>query len=192
VLIPALGSAGIGTQEASDIGAYNTLAGVVGGVVIGLVVSARALATRLRLALVSLSLAGAVSFGVVLLALPPLSAVSLSKTAIVLMCTLGGLFRGMLDPLFFELATEVSYPASPAVVGGMLTVWTHVVMVLVLSLPADLVNDIAMYLMPIALVVTALLVLFVKDKYRRRVFDVSRGGEGGEEDQGKPMRDAAA
>lgn len=173
VLLPVLTTSGMDPQEASDIGAYNTLAGVVGGVAIGLVVAMPQIATRLRVTLVLLSLAGAATFTVVLLALPPLDVVHLSKTSIVLLCTLGGLFRGMLDPLFFELATEISYPSSPAVVGGVLTVWTHVVMVIVLSLPSGPVNDIAMYLMPVALVLTATMVCLVKDKYHRRTFDTT-------------------
>ena len=173
VLLPVLTTSGMDSQEASDIGAYNTLAGVVGGVAIGLVVAMPQIATRLRVTLVLLSLAGAATFALVLLALPPLDVIHLSKTTIVLLCTLGGLFRGMLDPLFFELATEISYPSSPAVVGGVLTVWTHVVMVIVLSLPSGPVNEIAMYLMPVALVLTAIMVCLVKDKYHRRTFDTA-------------------
>lgn len=174
VLIQVVTAIGMTSQEASAIGTYNTLAGVVGGILIGVMVTTEALAARLRLALITFSIAGAVTFALVTIALPPLKLLSMSNTAIVILCTFGGLFRGMLDPLFFEYATEISYPSSPAVVGGVLTVWTHLVMVIVLSLPASLVNDIAMYLMPIALLITAGLVALVKGKYHRRIFDTSK------------------
>ena len=172
VLIPALTDAGMGTQEASNIGTYNTVAGVVGGVAIGVVVVAKQVAVRLKLLLIVLSLAGAATFALVTIALPPVLVIdNMSQTMIVFLCTLGGLFRGMLDPLFFEFATEISYPAPAAVVGGILTVWTHVVMVIVLSLPATIVNAIAMYLMPASLVITAILVALVKGRYHRLAYD---------------------
>ena len=48
---------------------------------------------------------------------------------------LAGLSRGGLDPLMFELSTELAFPVPSSTAGTLLTVFLHAVMILFLALP---------------------------------------------------------
>ena len=59
--------------------------------------------------MVALALAAAAAFLVPALALKPTQLFTLPYVAHVVLCTLSGLFRGALDPLFFEMSTELAF-----------------------------------------------------------------------------------
>ena len=81
--------------------------------------------------------------------------------------TMAGFFRGALDPLSFELCTELSFPMSPSVSGTVLTVWVHFLMIVMLSLPTEFLNKIMMIAMAATMVVCFMLVLAVGEDYHR-------------------------
>jgi hypothetical protein len=91
------------------------------------------------------------------------------------------MLRGALDPLFFELGTELAFPIPPGTIGVVLTVWVHLVMILFLSVPSSIINKVTMMAMAVAMALCGWFVALVKEQYRRRDVDVP--GESGAESE---------
>jgi hypothetical protein len=87
--------------------------------------------------------------------------------ALVCICALAGLLRGGTDPLFFELAAELCYPAPAGAAGGVLTFVYHLVLVACLSLPPSAMAW-SMVAMSAALLVSAATLAPVRVRYARR------------------------
>jgi MFS family permease len=202
---------GVAASKASWLGFGNTIAGMVGGTVAGFLTDCPALAKRLRLVMVVLALAAAAAFLAPALALKPTQLFTMPYPAHVVLCafmsfmyryisrescsqfdslpltsltisgTLSGLFRGALDPLFFEMSTELAFvenvPAGTA--GGALTVWCHAVMIIFLTtgifFPGTL-NNVMLLGMVGCMVLSALLTGLTKQDYRRTEMDLAAAG----------------
>ena len=172
---------GVTASKASWLGFGNTIAGMVGGTVAGFLTDCPALAKRLRLVMVVLALAAAAAFLAPALALKPTQLFTMPYPAHVVLCTLSGLFRGALDPLFFEMSTELAFvenvPAGTA--GGALTVWCHAVMIIFLTtgifFPGTL-NNVMLLGMVGCMVLSALLTGLTKQDYRRTEMDLAAAG----------------
>lgn len=157
--------------QAGSFGSVNTFAGIVGGLLAGLITDHPRLRKQLGLVVQVLALASAALFAVLALAVPPYSQLpQLSYGALLALCGAAGLLRGGTDPLFFELSAEAVYPAGvPAgTAGGVLTFWYHILLVATLSMPSDTLTRISMAGMGAVLAASALLMLAVRVQYTRR------------------------
>ena len=100
------------------------LAGVAGNVGAG-VLGDRFFPTRLKELLVALYLLSALFFGLFALCLPsPISSSSLfpsSHASVLLLIIFAGFFQSACDPLFYELAAEISYPLPEGTSAGLIT-----------------------------------------------------------------------
>lgn len=86
---------------------------------------------------------------------------------------IGSSFNYACSPLFFELAVELAYPVSEGVVGGFLTLCWNVVSViflLTMQMPMDSVLWMD-YILAIQGLVVVLLMILVKEEYRRTSID---------------------
>lgn len=176
-LTPALTQGGYSDKAAGAIGSVVTFAGIVGGVGAGWATDLPGLRKSLKGVVVGLSLASAALFLPLSFALPPFSnllphaaSAWLSFPTLIVVCGLGGLLRGGLDPLFFELAAETAWDikAGPDMAGSILTLLYHLLLCAALSIPSATLMAIVLLSMPLALLVGALVLLPVKVSYERR------------------------
>ena len=84
------------------------------------------------------------------------------------LCTLAGLLRGGCDPLFFELSAEAAHPATAATAGGVLTLWYHLVLVAMLSVPAGTLQAAVPVAMAGCMLVSSAMMVPVRIRYTRR------------------------
>jgi hypothetical protein len=85
------------------------------------------------------------------------------------------MLRGALDPLFFELGTELAFPIPPGTIGIVLTVWVHLVMIFFLSVPSSAINKVTMLAMAVAMALCGWFLALVKEQYHRRRIDEPNG-----------------
>ena len=88
---------------------------------------------------------------------------------IVLVCGLAGFFRGGTDPLFFELAAELTHPRAAGLGGSVLTFFYHLLLVASLSVPASALNKWTTTLMFASMGVCIFLLLPLRIRYVRRL-----------------------
>ena len=178
-LTPALTQGGFSDVQAGAIGSLATFAGIVGGVAAGVTTDLPSLRRHLKSVLCTLSVLSAVLFLPLSFALPPLGkllppSVSswLSYPWLLFVCGLGGLIRGGMDPLFFELAAETAYDspsrAGPDEAGTLLTLLYHLILTVALSIPSAPLMAIVLPAMPAALLTGLLFLAPIKIKYERR------------------------
>ena len=175
VLPSALQGAGLTAVQAGNMGAINTFAGILGGLLAGALTDLPALRTSLKAVIAALSLSSGALFLLLALALPPLAPASgglsgLSYGALLALCALAGALRGGVDPLFFELAAEAAHAVggSAGSAGAVLTLLYHAALCCVLSVPADPLKAAVLPGMPAALLVSVLLMLPAQVAYGRR------------------------
>jgi len=178
VLTSLPGAAAYSDAQAGAFGSVNTFAGIVGGLVAGVLTDRVWLRTRLVAVSSGLLLASAAAFGLVALALPPagplggafFSSLAASFPTLLAVCGLAGLLRGGADPLFFELAAESVAPRGvPAgTAGAILTFIYHAVLVALLAAPPAVLELITMPGMSIVLFVAVGLLIPVRIAYTRR------------------------
>lgn len=166
-------SASLTAWQAGVIGCVNTLAGILSGLGAGVLTDRPAWMRRLRTVLIIVSALSTALFVLAALGTGPWAVLALARyEALVATCTLAGLLRGGLDPLFFELVAEAAHPTSAGVAGGALTLWYHGVLAIVLALP---VSALSIGLFPAmaasTLVCGVLLALPVSIVYTRRDID---------------------
>ena len=171
VLPSTLLSMGYDNTQAGTLGSLNTFAGIFGGVGVGLLADLPWCRTSLKRILISSSLISCFFFIILALMLPPLKMMTSSFFMLCLVSSLAGLVRGMIDPIAFELCTELSHPISPGVSGTVLTLWVHILMIVCLSLPAAFLDKIMMLLMAGTMGLCALLLFGVKEEYSRLRID---------------------
>lgn len=151
----------------------NTLAGIVAGVLAGMLTDLKSMQRRLKsVMMLTLAIAGGF-FALFALSLPPLQAPGLDelgadKRWLLAICTAAGFFRGMSDPLFFEMAAETLFPQSAGTAGSILTFWYHVTLVVSLSVPAAVMMDSALMTMAGVTGVCVLLLALTRVEYVRR------------------------
>ena len=175
-LTSVLTADGVSPTQASWLGFGNTIAGMIGGAVAGFATDSPALARRLRLVMVTLALIAAAAFLVPALALHPTQLFTMRYYGHLALCTASGLFRGALDPLFFEMSTELAFvekvPAGTA--GGALTVWCHAVMIMFLTtgiLYPQTLKNVMLMGMVVCMLLSAALIGLTKQNYDRTDMD---------------------
>ena len=182
-LAAAVAAPSFTSQQAGWVGFANTIANIVGGIAMGLAVGSSAkLARRLRRSMVGLCVASGAAFLALALALPPVDVYSLSFGGVLAMSSLAGLFRGGIDPLFFEVSAELSFvvraPAGTA--GTLLTATLHLVMIVLLtigSVASKTFSDIMPLAMPCAMLSCAAILLFgLTEQYERTALDSNANG----------------
>eukprot|EP00051_Salpingoeca_urceolata_P017692 m.243675 g.243675 ORF g.243675 m.243675 type:complete len:512 (+) comp19024_c1_seq3:79-1614(+) len=158
--------------KAGWLASANTFAGIVGGVLCGYVTDHPALARRLKAVMLVLCVITAILFGTFALTLPPFHVVNhLPYSALMAIATTAGLFRGGLDPLFFELGTDITHPLGAGTVGASITVTCHVALIIALSVPSHTLVRYASSAMTVAMVLSFVSILFVREQYNRRDID---------------------
>lgn len=85
--------------------------------------------------------------------------------------TLGGLFLGSTNPIFFELGAEITFPISEGSSAALITIWNNIANLILLlagpKIPADWIN----FGVAASIGVCSLLLFFVREKYLRTDFD---------------------
>jgi hypothetical protein len=87
----------------------------------------------------------------------------------VLMCGLAGFFRGGVDPLFFELAAELTHPRAAGLGGSVLTFFYHLLLVASLSVPSHILNKWTTTIMYASMGICLVLLLPLRIRYVRRL-----------------------
>lgn len=164
--------------EAGIVGSANTFAGIVGGLLVGVISDLPKLRHHLKTVISVLALSAAAVFAVFAVAVYSRSeggsngrfTFNLPFGSLVAICSVGGLLRGGTDPLFFELTAEVgaAVGASAAVAGGFLTFFYHILLCIMLSIPASVLQAGTTIAMPTSLVVAVILLLPASVRYTRR------------------------
>jgi len=172
------GGSGFTSTDAGTLGSVNTFAGIAGGVLAGYLADTKALSTRLRLVMMVLCAASFAAFAAFafMVQRPQLGDGGMpSFVAIAAVSTLAGGFRGGLDPLFFELSTELAHPVPPGTVGGLLTMYVHLVMIAFLAIPSGVLDSAAMLSCAVTMLVCGAMVASVRETYNRRRLDLGNG-----------------
>ena len=170
-VLPSALSPTFTNTQAGVLGSFNTFAGIAGGLFFALLSDHVRLRRHLVSMVVVLGLASSVLFAIVAAFLPPVSWAALagvSFPALVALCTLAGLLRGGCDPLFFELSAEAAHPATAATAGGVLTLWYHLVLVAMLSVPAGTLQAAVPVAMAGCMLVSSAMMVPVRIRYTRR------------------------
>jgi FLVCR family MFS transporter len=123
---------GLSQNVAGVMGFSATLAGVVGGVILG------ALVDRLRrMKLFMLVLFGAAAVFFFWFALACEGYLPDSELMLITLATMGGLFLTSTTPLFYELSVEVTHPIAQGTVGSVLTAGNNLGALLFLFVPLE-------------------------------------------------------
>ncbi|CAL4065191.1 unnamed protein product [Meganyctiphanes norvegica] len=160
---------GISQEEASWVGVYTN----VGGVLLAMIAARLTdlLFGHIKKTILGLMIVATLSFTWFLLLMN--GVLPFDKVQMYISVIMGASFNYAVSPLFFELAVELAYPVPEGVVGGFLTFGYNVVAVmflLVLQLKVDGVLWMD-YILAIQGAVVVVLVLFVKEEYRRTSLD---------------------
>lgn len=167
-VLPSAMSPAYSDSQAGLLGALNTFAGIGGGLLVANLSDLPALRHKLVPIVQLLSISAAAAFAVAAFSLSPLSMLSLSFPALVALCSLAGLLRGGTDPLFFEMCSETAYPETSGTAGGLLTFLYHIVLVVMLSVPASLLQSWSPAAMAGAMLVCCAIVSIAHVSYVRR------------------------
>eukprot|EP00040_Diaphanoeca_grandis_P013427 m.67874 g.67874 ORF g.67874 m.67874 type:complete len:492 (+) comp23882_c0_seq2:60-1535(+) len=172
-LLPSVVPASWGDTTAGNFGMANTFAGIVGGILAGFATDIKCLRKELKAVIFGCLLVSGLLFAIFALSLPPLQLkmfehLGNNRDALLTVCTLAGFFRGMTDPLYFELAAELLFPQSASTAGSILTFWYHITLVISLSMPAYIVSHYTLVAMPVTMATCLLLLMGTSVKYVRR------------------------
>jgi MFS family permease len=173
-LLPTVLQQRYSDSQAGWFGTANTFAGIIGGLLAGLVTDVPALRNHLKGIVQVLAVLSAGAFAVLALCLPPVEQTSLSGplgyAGMLAVATAAGLLRGGTDPLFFELSAEVVAPAGvPAgAAGGVLTFWYPVILCALLAAPPAFLKQYTMLGMAGLMGLSAVLLAPVRVTYTRR------------------------
>jgi MFS family permease len=175
------GGGGLSPASAGVVGTANTIAGVLGGLLTGILTDRKSFSQRLRSVMICLCLASAGVFAFAALCAPPLSEPGSPGAftqswpnqpwPLIALCTVAGLLRGGTDPLFFEFAAEAAYPAPTGEAGGALTLFYHGLLSVMLALPPSWLQVGAFPGMAVSMLAAGLLLLPVAGLYPRRRMD---------------------
>lgn len=149
---------------AGDMASVITFAGIAGGLLAGWLCDRRWLARRMKLVMVSLGTLASIPFAVSAFGTMPLSVFAADSTLLFVLFTAAGLFRGGLDPLFFEMATEMAHPVPPGTIGSILTFGVHVALIVTLSVPSGNLNKWIFVVMAGTMVFCTALISCVKEQ----------------------------
>lgn len=170
-VLPQILSKPLYTPDFAGIcGFLNNMAGVVGCLASGFIAD-RWFRRKLKQLLLYTFLLGTVTyvwFSVQLAS--PLSTTALiasNHASIIGASLLTGFFQGACDPLFYELAAEVTYPLPEGVSAGLIT-FVYNAAALIMLFVAPVISNIWMNtMMTLAMVLSMLLTLCVKQRYLR-------------------------
>lgn len=164
---------GVSQDEASWLGVYATC----GGVVMAILGSrfSDLLFGYLKLTIISLMVLATGGFTWFLLLMN--ECLPFSKVQLFISVIIGSSFNYACSPLFFELAVELSYPVSEGLVGAFLTMsWNIVAAIFLLTMQTPFVKSVIWmdYLLAIQGLVVVLMMIFVKEEYKRSSVDKGR------------------
>ena len=125
--------------QAGVFGTVVTFAGVAGALACAAATDAPALRMRLKAVVAGLSVAAAAAFALIAVGVAPFQEIDFGAAGLITLFALAGALRGGTDPLFFELCAEVAAPLGvpPGTAGAVLTFGYHVLLCVLLALPAD-------------------------------------------------------
>ena len=92
---------------------------------------------------------------------------TLGKVALFCIFFLAGVFQGMLDPLFLELAAEVAYPSPEGTSAGLLTFLYNVAALLVLTVSPFISAATINFIYTLVFAVCVVLISGVEERYLR-------------------------
>jgi MFS family permease len=173
-VLPSVLNPPFSDAQAGVFGSVNTFAGIVGGLLAGLITDIPALRHRLKGTVQVLAVLSAGFFAVLAASVSPYQQAALSGAlgfwGLLAVCGAAGLLRGGTDPLFFELSAEAVAPAGvPAgAAGGVLTLWYHVILCAFLSVPPSFLQSYTMVGMAGLMLLSAVLLVPVRVAYTRR------------------------
>ncbi|KAK7084535.1 hypothetical protein SK128_017000 [Halocaridina rubra] len=160
---------GISQDEASMMGVYVTL----GGVIMALVAArfSDLLFGYMKLTLIVLMVIATGGYTWFLLLMN--QCLPFNKVHMFVSVIIGASFNYACSPLFFELAAELAYPVPEGIVGGFLTIcWNIIGVIFLLTMQVPMNNVLWMdYLLAIQGLVVIILLGFVKEEYRRTSID---------------------
>ena len=159
-------------KQAGILGSANTFAGIFGGIVSGRLTDLSTFNRQLKSVLVLLSMVSGGLFFLFALGLSPYGLAPMNSWSygpLLAICALAGLFRGAMDPLFYELSAELTDPLPAGISGSVLTFFYHVLLVGSLSIPSTILNRWTTTIMYGAMGICSLLLLPIRINYVRRV-----------------------
>ncbi|XP_069185946.1 solute carrier family 49 member 4 homolog [Procambarus clarkii] len=160
---------GISQDEASWLGVYVTL----GGVVMAILGSrfSDLLFGYMKVTIMTLMVVATAGYTWFLLIMN--HCLPYNKVGMFVSVIIGASFNYACSPLFFELAVELAYPVPEGVVGAFLTMtWNIVCAIFLLTMQTKMKSVIWMdYILAIQGMVVVLLLIFLKEEYKRTAVD---------------------
>ncbi|XP_068222406.1 solute carrier family 49 member 4 homolog [Palaemon carinicauda] len=160
---------GISQDEASMMGMYVTFGGVVMALIAARI--SDLLFGYMKLTIIFLMVIATGGFTWFLLIMN--ECLPYNKVHLFVSVIIGSSFNYACSPLFFELAVELAYPVSEGVVGGFLTLcWNVIGVIFLLTMQMPMESVLWMdYILAIQGLVVVLLMILVKEEYRRTSID---------------------
>ena len=159
---------GFTSSQAGWVGFAVSLAGVLGGILVGAIASI--VGHRYKLFIISLFLLSALILALFSLVT---EGVILPHNfwAAAILATLGAFLFNAVNPVFYELAVEIAYPAGEGVVGAIMTLLVNVFLIPLLALQSFLPAPVINWIMVATAGVIGVSMVFVKFVHRREMTD---------------------
>jgi len=161
------------------IGFSATISAVIGGVIMGAIADTKRFRREFKLLILTGSALSFISFLYFLLCTssplfpdPPLSATTLTLAVAI---TMSGFALGLLNPLYYELSAELTYPVPEQYSAGILTLWNNGLGIIFIFAQPYFSAGFMNLMMMIAVILAGLLIFPVKEKYKRRDDDEQKG-----------------
>jgi len=156
------------------LGFSTTVAGIAGGLLVG-ILGDSLFKRRFKLLLILLFFLCSLTFIWFTLSLPsPFANKSLipqNEISIIASITIAGLFLGSTNPLFYELSAEMTYPVAEGSSAGLLTLMNNIACVIVLAIGPYINANWINTMVTISIIGCSLLLLPVRAEYRRSNLD---------------------
>ncbi len=166
------------SEQAGVLGTLNTFAGIAGGLLAGASTAWVFQHRRVRTVLCVCCVLSGTAFGLAACMVEPFVVFGgqVPYWALALVFSVAGVVRGCIDPLIFEYAADLVFPASAGTAGGLLTIGAHIFMVVTFALPSDVLLRWTPLAMGGTMLIVGGLLLFAKGTLQRvKVEQVMRG-----------------
>ena len=166
------------SEQAGLLGSLNTFAGIGGGLLAGAGTALVFRHHRVRTVLCVCCVLSGAAFGLAGVMVEPflVFGVQVPYWALAVVFSVAGVVRGCIDPLIFEYAADLVFPASAGTAGGLLTIGAHIFMVVTFALPSDVLLRWTPVAMGGTMFIVAALLLCAKGTLQRvKVEQVVRG-----------------
>jgi len=156
------------------LGFASTLAGIVGGIAIGFA-GDTIFKGKFKLLLFILLIASVALLTLFTLSFPsflsPHALIPNSNVSILISVTLGGLFLGSTNPIFYELAVEMTYPIAEGTSVGIITAVNNIACLVVLFVGPYVKYTWINGGVVLNIVLCTLALLFVRETYKRKAYE---------------------